>query len=145
MPHERPDAGTVKVELQFPEDQNFPFVSARPHAGWTHPVTKRTLVEPITEEGEAITEVVSRVTWEAESRIQIGTGEFDEFGMSVGPMPADAADLVFKAIQTYSSGGAIASIAPIAGALGLVAGGSALDARKTLNSRYLLPLPAASA
>lgn len=104
VPNERPDAGTVKVELQFPEDQVFPFVSVQPHPGWTYSVQMRTLDEPIEGEGSTITEAVSIVTWEADEGVQIGPGEFDEFGLSVGPMPAETVDLTFKALQTYSSG-----------------------------------------
>lgn len=104
VPNERPDAGTVKVELQFPQDQAFAFVSVQPHTGWKYTVQTRKLDTPIEEEGETITDVVSQVTWEADAGVQIGPGEFDEFGLSVGPMPAEPVDLTFKAIQTYSSG-----------------------------------------
>jgi uncharacterized protein YcnI len=104
VPNERPDAGTVKVEVQFPQDQALPFVSVKPHAGWKYTVQTRKLDTPITQEGETINEVVSQITWEADSGVQIGPGEFDEFEISAGPMPDQPVDLVFKAIQTYSSG-----------------------------------------
>jgi uncharacterized protein YcnI len=105
VPNERPDAGTVKVELQFPEDVVLRSVSVQPHTGWTHTIQRRTLDTPVeTEGGQTVTEVVSLITWEAESGVQIAPGEFEEFGLSVGPMPEAPTTLTFKAIQTYSSG-----------------------------------------
>jgi uncharacterized protein YcnI len=101
MPNERPDAGTVKLEVQFPQDQVIPFVSVQPKPGWTVTVTRRTLDEPVGEHGEEITEVVGTITWEGGP---LNPGEFDLFTVSMGPLPTGVKRLAFPAIQTYDSG-----------------------------------------
>jgi hypothetical protein len=59
------------------------------------------LAEPAEAEGEEATEAVSRITWAGG---RIGPGEFDEFDVSMGPLPDDTDELVFKALQTYDNG-----------------------------------------
>ncbi len=95
---------TTKLVVQFPAEHPIPFVSVRPRAGWTYAVQKRKLATPISGEGEDITEAVSQITW---SGGKIGPGKFDEFDVSVGPLPEDADELVFKALQTYSDGSVV--------------------------------------
>jgi uncharacterized protein YcnI len=46
---------------------------------------------------------VSRITWTA-SGAGIRPGQFDQFTIGVGPLPAVAGSLTFKALQTYSTG-----------------------------------------
>lgn len=105
VPTERPDAGTVKVELQFPEDQPIASVSVEPVPGWTYAVTKRHLDTPLVDDdGNKIEDVVSLITWTAAPGNEIKPGEFMEFPISMGPLPDKADSLVFKANQTYSSG-----------------------------------------
>ncbi len=101
-PTERPDSATVKLEVTFPTDNPITSVSVRPHTGWTYTVDKTKLAAPIVREGrEPITEVVSKVSWSGGT---IKPGEFDEFEVSAGPLPKDADQIVFKAVQTYASG-----------------------------------------
>ena len=107
VPTERDDAGTVKVEVQLPEDHPLPFVSVQPKPGWTAETTKRTLDAPIEAFGDEVTEVVDTVTWSGGT---IAPGEFDTFSLSVGPLPDDADHLEFPTIQTYSSGEEVAWI-----------------------------------
>lgn len=102
VPTER-EVATTKLEIAFPTDQPLAFVSVRPHPGWTYQVTKAKLATPITVFGEQLTEAVSRITWTASSGAGIKPGEFDEFDVSVGPLPT-AATMVFKALQTYADG-----------------------------------------
>ena len=100
VPNER-DVGTVKLEINFPAEHPIQFVSVRPHPGWTYAIEQAKLATPIkTDEGE-VTEAVSKITW---SGGPIKAGEFDEFEVSVGPLPADIDTLVFKALQTYENG-----------------------------------------
>jgi hypothetical protein len=49
-------------------------------------------------------EAVSSITWTAEGPTGIKPGEFDEFAISLGPLPTEGDELVFKAVQTYSDG-----------------------------------------
>src|SRR6185369_12861835 len=79
-------------------------VSVKPVSGWNADVQRRTLDQPITgAHGEQITDVVSLVTWTAAPGAEIMAGQFQEFDISAGPLPA-VDQVVFKALQTYSDG-----------------------------------------
>ncbi|MEJ8670132.1 YcnI family protein [Streptomyces sp. MS1.AVA.1] len=102
VPNERDDASTTKLEVTFPTDH--PLASVMPEAipGWKAKVTKSTLDKPLEMHGKKITEAVSKVTWTADGE-GIKAGFFQKFPVSVGTLPEDADELVFKAIQTYSN------------------------------------------
>src|SRR5262245_3178903 len=102
VPNERPDAGTTSVAVKMPEDDPIANVSVKPKSGWTYTVTNRTLDEPIEgDDGDQITEVVDTITWTGGT---INPGEFDEFEVSVGPLPEQPDQVTFPTVQTYSSG-----------------------------------------
>ena len=110
VPNERDDAGTVEVSVQLPEDHPLAFVSVQPMPGWEIEMTTRTLDEPLEGEGGSITEVVDTVTWTATGDTQIAPGEFELFWISAGQMPTEVTELVFPAVQIYSSGEEVAWI-----------------------------------
>ncbi|MCX7620426.1 MAG: YcnI family protein [Acidimicrobiales bacterium] len=99
-PNERPEP-TVKLEVQLPRDHPIAAVSVKPVPGWSYEVTKRTIDKPIDLHGRQVTEVVDTITW---SGGEIKPGEYQEFPVSLGPLPAGVDELVFPAIQTYASG-----------------------------------------
>lgn len=101
VPNERDDAGTTSVEINLPEDHPIANVSVKPTPGWQHSVERRTLEEPIDSHGTPITDVVAKVTFTGG---RIAPGEFQEFDLSVGPLPEDADTLLFPAIQVYENG-----------------------------------------
>ncbi|MFF9507259.1 YcnI family protein [Streptomyces sp. NPDC014724] len=106
VPNERADASTTKVEVNFPTDH--PLASVMPQAvpGWDVEVTKSKLAKPLEMHGEKIKEAVSKVTWTAKgdkNDLGIRPGNFQQFPLSVGQLPEDADQLVFKAIQTYDN------------------------------------------
>ncbi|NEC87865.1 YcnI family protein [Streptomyces sp. SID12501] len=103
VPNERDDASTTKLEVSFPTDH--PLASVMPEAipGWTAKVTKATLAKPLEMHGEKITEAVSKVTWTADDGKGIRAGFFQKFPLSLGQLPEDTDELVFKALQTYSN------------------------------------------
>jgi uncharacterized protein YcnI len=101
VPNERDGLNTTKLEVNFPTDHPLASVSVRPHAGWTYSVVKAKLATPIKSDDGEISEGVSKVTWTGGA---IKPGEFDEFEVSVGPLPDDVDSLTFKALQTYSDG-----------------------------------------
>jgi uncharacterized protein YcnI len=101
VPNERDDAATVQVEVELPTDHPIAFVSVQPVPGWTIDVERTTLDEPVAGEGGEITDVVSQITW---SGGEIAPGQFQAFPVSMGPLPTDTDELVFKALQTYSDG-----------------------------------------
>ncbi|MFE0256612.1 YcnI family protein [Streptomyces sp. NPDC059010] len=102
VPNERDDASTTKLEVTFPTDH--PLASVMPEAvpGWTAKVTKSTLDKPLEMHGKKITEAVTKVTWTADGK-GIQPGFFQKFPVSVGTLPEDTDELVFKALQTYSN------------------------------------------
>lgn len=69
---------------------------------WKIDVTKSKLAKPLDVHGKKINEAVSKVTWTAEGD-GIKAGFFQQFPLSVGQLPEDADQLVFKALQTYSN------------------------------------------
>jgi len=73
-----------------------------PINGWTIQVTKARLAKPIELHGKQISEAVSKITWTAAGD-GVKPGFFQKFPVSVGALPEDADELVFKAIQTYSN------------------------------------------
>lgn len=102
VPNEMDDASTNKLEISFPEDHPLASVMTQPVPGWTAKVTKTKLDKPLEMHGEKIDEAVSKVTWTADGKgVQPGT--FQKFPLSIGALPEDADELVFKAVQTYDN------------------------------------------
>ncbi|WP_405924782.1 YcnI family protein [Streptomyces sp. NBC_00035] len=102
VPNERDDASTTKLEINFPTDHPLASVMPQPVDGWTAKVTKSKLDKPLELHGETISEAVTKVTWTATGK-GIEPGYFQKFPLSIGALPEDADELVFKAIQTYSN------------------------------------------
>lgn len=100
VPNEQDDASTVKVEVTFPTDHPLASVMPQPVPGWDIKVDKTKLDKPVEMHGEKITEAVSKVTW---SGGKVGPGQFQQFPVSMGQLPEDSGQLVFKALQTYDN------------------------------------------
>ncbi|WP_406495815.1 YcnI family protein [Streptomyces sp. NBC_00846] len=106
VPNERDNASTTKVEVNFPTDH--PLASVMPQAvpGWDIQVTRSKLAKPLDMHGQKINEAVSKVTWTAtgdKNDRGIRPGDFQQFPLSIGQLPEDTDQLVFKAIQTYDN------------------------------------------
>ena len=99
VPNERPTAATVKLTIRLPAGLTFVGFQSKP--GWKRTVTMAKLAQPVTIEGERVTERIATVTWSGGS---IGPGEFDEFGMSAHVPKRPGSALVFPALQTYDNG-----------------------------------------
>ncbi|WP_258574488.1 YcnI family copper-binding membrane protein [Streptomyces shenzhenensis] len=102
VPNERDDASTAKVEVNFPADHPIASVMPQPMAGWKIEVTKSKLAKPLEMHDEKIDQAVTKVTWTAEDK-GIEPGYFQKFPLSVGALPENTDELVFKAVQTYSN------------------------------------------
>ncbi|MPY32020.1 YcnI family protein [Streptomyces adustus] len=102
VPNERDNASTTKLEVTFPADHPLASVMPQPIAGWTVQVTKSKLAKPLELHGKKIAEAVTKVTWTADGK-GIEPGYFQKFPLSVGTLPEDTDELVFKAVQTYSN------------------------------------------
>ncbi|PGH49292.1 YcnI family protein [Streptomyces sp. Ru87] len=100
VPNERDKASTVKLEVTLPADHPLASVMPQPVPGWDVDVTKSQLDKPIESHGDKIDEAVTKVTW---SGGKIEPGTFQQFPLSVGALPEDADQLVFKAVQTYDN------------------------------------------
>lgn len=108
VPNESDDASTTKLEVYLPENAPIASVSTMPVAGWTVATSKRKLDKPIEVHGSPVSEVISVITWTASSAdAAVKPGQFQEFPVSLGPIPSDAKQLVFKALQTYSDGAVV--------------------------------------
>ena len=106
VPNERDDAETTTVSVQFPE--NIPSARFKPHPTCEREVEREELAEPI----EELTERIVSVTWTCDPAIP--ADGFDEFGISF-QVPEDAApgdEILFPAVQTYSSGEEVGWIDP---------------------------------
>jgi uncharacterized protein YcnI len=99
VPTESDTASTTKLAVYFPSSPGFASVSVKPHPGWRFTVSKH---------GDD----VSKIVWTPVSPASaIKPGEFDEFDVSLGPLP-DSGSVVFKALQTYSDGSVVRWIQP---------------------------------
>ncbi|WP_438292722.1 YcnI family copper-binding membrane protein [Streptomyces sp. HUAS TT7] len=100
VPNERDNAKTVKLEVNFPADHPLASVMPQPVPGWNVEVTKSKLDKPLTVHGKQINEAVTKVTWSGGT---IEAGQFQKFPLSIGSLPTDTDQLVFKALQTYDN------------------------------------------
>jgi uncharacterized protein YcnI len=106
VPTESDTLSTTKLEVHLPESTPIASVSTMPVAGWTVATSKTKLAQPVkTDDGE-LTEAVSVITWTAGAGAAIKPGQFQEFPVSLGPLP-NVDKLVFKALQTYSDGSVV--------------------------------------
>lgn len=107
---------TTKVEVALPTDTPIKAISIKPKAGWTDKVTTAAPSSPLTgENGQAVTEIVTRITWTATAG-GIKPDSFDEFEVLADPLPK-VKELVFKVLQTYGDGSIVSWIQePVAGA-----------------------------
>lgn len=114
VPNERDNASTVSVEIDVPTDHPIAYVSVQPVPGWTTTIERTTLATPVRVHGGSVTDVVSKIVWSGGT---IRPGEFQQFTVSAGPLPARGRSVVFKALQTYSSGEVVRWIeTPVKGA-----------------------------
>lgn len=103
VPNESDTASTTKLEVVLPENAPVGSVSTIPVPGWTVATEKRTVNPPIEVHGSQLTEAVSKITWTATGDAAVKPGQFQEFGVSMGPLPK-VESMVFKTLQTYSDG-----------------------------------------
>ncbi|WP_040405768.1 YcnI family protein [Amycolatopsis nigrescens] len=107
VPNEEADAGTTKVEVTFKPEYGISSGRAKPVPGWTSEVTKTKLPAPVKNgKGTDVTEVVSKISWTAQpgTKIAAGSSEFQEFEISVGPLPSNVDSVLLPAAQTYENG-----------------------------------------
>jgi uncharacterized protein YcnI len=101
VPNEESKANTVELQLQIPTDHPIAQVLAKPVPGWTITEHTVTLAKPLTTDDGTFTTAVSEIDWTGGA---IAPGQYQDFQISVDPLPSDTTQLVFKAVQTYSDG-----------------------------------------
>jgi len=101
VPNEESNANTVKLQLQIPTDHPIAQVLAKPVPGWTIAVHTVKLAKPLTTDDGTFTTAVDEIDWTGGS---IAPGQYQDFQISVDPLPSDTTQLDFKAVQTYSDG-----------------------------------------
>ena len=112
VPNESDTAGTTKLEVAMPLDTPLAFVSVRPVPGWDVEVVRSELPEPVEADGFTLTEAVSMIIWTAQPGVRIEPGQFQEFEVSGGPMPAVEA-IAFPAEQSYDDGEVVSWSEPV--------------------------------
>lgn len=106
VPTESATADTVALTVSLPADHPFGSVSLQPVPGWTAQTERTTFDPPVAEGDLTLTDAVTSITWTADGD-GIKPGEFQEFSISVGPVP-ETDVLHFPATQTYSDGAVVA-------------------------------------
>ncbi|MGD8168798.1 YcnI family protein [Herbiconiux sp. P16] len=107
VPNESATASTVRLEVDLPADTPFTSVSYQPVPGWTAQVVVGTLPSPITTDDATITEAPLSVVWTADAgTVGVAPGQFQEFPLSVGPVP-DTEEVLLPAHQGYSDGSTV--------------------------------------
>src|SRR3954452_695454 len=115
VPNEKDNADTTAVEVNLPTDTPIASVSLKPLPGWTATTAKAKMATPIKTDDGDLTQPVTKITWAADANNAIKPGQFQEFEVSLGPLPK-AHQVVFKALQTYSDGDVVRWIeVPVAG------------------------------
>ncbi|MFI9720897.1 YcnI family protein [Streptomyces sp. NPDC052396] len=109
VPNEKDNASTVKLELDLDPKHPLASVMPQPVPGWDVKVEKSKLDQPVKTDDGTVTEAVTKVTWTGG---KIEPGQFQQFPLSVGQLPTDADQLVFKALQTYSDNDVVRWIDP---------------------------------
>ena len=103
VPNERDNANTVAVEVFFPKNLPLLTVEVLPVPGWTATVHTQNLSPPVQTDDGPVGQMVSDVTWKATAG-GVAPGQYQDFDVAAGSVPHTAGQLVFKALQTYSSG-----------------------------------------
>ncbi|AHD22230.1 YcnI family protein [Rhodococcus pyridinivorans] len=93
VPTESETAGTTALTVELPGLRS---ARTEPLPGWTATVEK-----------DPESQLATSVTWTAEPDVQVGPGQFQQFVLSVGPLPEED-EVAFPAIQTYSDGEVVA-------------------------------------
>jgi uncharacterized protein YcnI len=108
VPNESDTAGTVRVAVTLPTDHPFLYVSTKPVPGWTVSAPQEKLPAAVDVESTTVTKAVRTITWSADKGTRIEPGEYQEFPISVGPLPDSTAaaptTITLPAVQTYSDG-----------------------------------------
>ena len=115
VPNERENADTVMVQVFFPTNLPLLTVDVLPVPGWSATVHTKTLATPVKTDDGLVSQIVTDVAWRSTGG-GIAPGQYEDFSVAAGSVPDKPGQLVFKALQTYSSGEIVRWIeVPVAG------------------------------
>ena len=103
VPNESDTASTTKLSVQLPQDTPFASVRTRALPGWRAVLVTAPLPDPVEVNGATLTKAVRTVTWTAGRGAAIAPGQYQDFALSVGPLPAGG-EVLLPTTQTYSDG-----------------------------------------
>ncbi len=103
VPNERDNANTVGVQVFFPSDLPLLTVDVRSVPGWTSTVDTQNLSKPVQSSDGPVGQIVRAITWKA-TGAGIAPGQYEDFAVAAGQAPSRPGSVIFKSIQTYSSG-----------------------------------------
>jgi uncharacterized protein YcnI len=108
VPNESETASTNRIEVDLPTDTPFTSVSYQPVPGWSAEVIEGALPEPVTVGEATLTKAPLSVVWTADDGVGIVDGQFQEFPISIGPVPdTDQVLLLLPAHQGYTDGSVV--------------------------------------
>ena len=115
VPNESAGARTNKVQVFFPPPpDSIASVSVQSMPGWHFTIAMRKLPAPIQTDDGSISEVVSSITWTANSiTTSIAQDEFAAFTVNADGIPDGPDQLVFRAVQGYSDGSSVRWVDPV--------------------------------
>ncbi len=103
VPNERDNANTVGLQVFFPSSLPLLTVDVLPIPGWRAKVDTQTLSRPIQSADGPVNQVVTDIIWTATGG-GIAPGQYQDFDISAGQAPRQTGTMIFKSLQTYSSG-----------------------------------------
>ncbi|WP_438354272.1 YcnI family copper-binding membrane protein [Microbacterium sp. CJ88] len=103
VPNESETARTIRVEVSLPADTPFTSVLYQAVPGWTATIVEGALPAPVTVGGNAITQAARSIVWQADPGGGLGTGQFVNLTVVLGPVP-DTGHVLLPAVQTYDDG-----------------------------------------
>ena len=115
VPNESNGARTNRVQIVFPPPPDaIASVSVEAMPGWHFTIKTQRLPKPIQTDDGSIDEVVSSITWTANSiTTSIAQDEFAAFTVNADGIPDGPDQLAFRAIQGYSDGSTVRWVDPV--------------------------------
>jgi uncharacterized protein YcnI len=115
VPNESSGARTDKLQIVFPPPPNaIASVSVEAMPGWRFTIKTQKLTTPIQTDDGSIDDVVSSITWTANSIASaIGQNEFAQFTINADGIPDQPDQLVFRAVQYYSDRTSVRWVDPV--------------------------------
>jgi uncharacterized protein YcnI len=115
VPNESAGARTNRVQIFFPPPPDtIASVSVQAMPGWHFTIALRKLTAPIQTDEGSINQVVSSITWTANSiATSIAQDEFAAFTVNADGIPDGPDQLAFRAVQSYSDGSSVRWVDPV--------------------------------